>query len=59
MYTRTGYKFPDETISKCTHRDLFNEDYDVTIKCNSITTAKECTNDDVDIVLLKENTLCD
>ena len=42
MYTRAGYKFPDETLSKCTHRDLFNEDYDVFMHCNAIETAKEC-----------------
>jgi hypothetical protein len=59
MYTRAGYRFPDETLSKCTHRDLFNEDYDVTVHCNSIKTAKECTNNDVHIKLLKENTQCD
>jgi len=24
MYTRAGYRYPDETLSKCTHRDLYN-----------------------------------
>jgi hypothetical protein len=59
MYTRAGYMFPDETVSKCTHRDLFNQDYDVFTHCNAITTARECTNDDVHIKLLHENTMCD
>ena len=59
MYTVAGYRFPDETLSKCTHRDLFNADYDVVQHCNAITTAKECTNDDVHIKLLRENTMCD
>jgi hypothetical protein len=59
MYTRAGYTFPDETLSKCTHRDLFNQDFDVFTHCNAITTAKECTNDDVHIKLLHENTMCD
>ena len=59
MYTRAGYMFPDETLSKCTHRDLQNENYDEFVHCNGIDNANECTNERYYVKLLRKDTMCD